>query len=954
MSRPQTKLWRVAGVLAMVLALAVLTPAWAAPPPLQGRVTVGAVAVPGASVTATAGDTPGGVAASQANAAQTAVTASDGTFSFANLAAGIWTLRVTMTGFKPATQTVTVPAAQPVQVALTIADNSGLPELKVRTAAATPPAAPGQGAVAVNGSVDNAAASAYAQSPAFGNARPSLYRLYNGGIALVLGNSALDARSYSLTGAATPKPAYNDVTGTINFGGPLVIPHLISANSAPNVFVQYAKAVSRNAVTTAALVPTVAERGGDLSAVGGPVLSAGQLSAPAQALMALYPLPNLSNSGGNGRFNYQAPVITSTHLDSLQTRLSRYSSWGSIAGQFSLQSARAGAGSIFGFTDRTATLGMNGGLSWQHTFTHSLYGRVSLDFSRNRTRLTPYFAGQTDIAGNAGIAGGDADAADWGPPTLAFSSGWAGLSDGLPENNRNQTVTFTALGGWSHLDHNITFGGAASRLEFNEFRQTNPRGSFTFTGAATGNDFADFLEGKPDAVSLDYGAADRYLRQFSSYLYVTDDWRASDSLTLDLGVRWEYEAPITETQGRLANLAVGTNFVSAAPVVSGQPLRPDHAGIEPRLGLAWEPFAASSVIVKAGYGVYDDTSVYTALAQAMARQAPLDRSLQIASTPSAPLTLATGLLTPPGATPTLLGVEPDFRIGYVQTWSLSVQRDLPASLAMVLSYLGNKGTHGVQRFLPNSFAPGGVNPCAACPSGFVYETSGGRSTYNAAQAELQRRFHDGVSATLTYTYANAMDNASVGGASHSAQFLAQDWQDLDGEWARSSFDQRHKLTLIAQYSTGSRLPGGAWLHGWTFTTQVTAGSGMPLTPIVPAIIGGTGYTGIRPDRSQARLAASGRGAHLNAAAFVVPPAGSWGNAGRDSITGPSQFGMDASAQRTFPVKGRTTALFRLDATNVLNHVSYPSWDTTLGSAQFGWPLSANAMRTVRASVRLSF
>ncbi|HEY7838989.1 MAG TPA: carboxypeptidase-like regulatory domain-containing protein, partial [Terriglobales bacterium] len=330
MSRPQTKLWRVAGVLAMVLALAVLTPAWAAPPPLQGRVTVGAVAVPGASVTATAGDTPGGVAASQANAAQTAVTASDGTFSFANLAAGIWTLRVTMTGFKPATQTVTVPAAQPVQVALTIADNSGLPELKVRTAAATPPAAPGQGAVAVNGSVDNAAASVYAQSPAFGNARPSLYRLYNGGIALVLGNSALDARSYSLTGAATPKPAYNDVTGTINFGGPLVIPHLINANSAPNVFVQYTKAVNRNAVTTAALVPTVAERGGDLSAVGGPVLSAGQLSAPAQALIALYPLPNLSNSGGNGRFNYQAPVITSTHLDSLQTRLSRYSSWGSI------------------------------------------------------------------------------------------------------------------------------------------------------------------------------------------------------------------------------------------------------------------------------------------------------------------------------------------------------------------------------------------------------------------------------------------------------------------------------------------------------------------------------------------------------------------------------------------------------------------------------------------------
>lgn len=930
----------------MALGLACLATTPPAPPPVSGSVMVGAEPVPGASVTA-----------SQGSAKYTVLTGSDGMFTFSDLTAGTWTLTVSMTGFETARQTVTVPPAGPVRISIQIAKDTGVPELKTRPVAAPAAAnaAAPKGVVAVNGSVDNGAASVYAQSPAFGNARPQGRGLYNGSIGLVLGNSALDARSYSLTGAATPKPSYNDFTGTFQIGGPLIIPHLTNLNNAPFFFVSYQKGSSRNAVTTSALVPTLAERGGDLTAVGGPVIPAGQISKQATALLALYPMPNLT---GAGHFNYQAPVFSIQHQDALQTRLQHgFSGMNYVYGTFDMQSQRSDAGSLFGFDDRTGTLGMNSNLNWSHGFTRTLHAIFTLNFSRDRTRLTPFFAGREDVAAAAGIQGGDAAAADWGPPSLTFSSGWAGLSDGLPTNNRNQTVEFSSTGSWIHYDHNLSFGGAYSRLQFNQWEQTNPRGGFTFNGAYSGNDLGDFLLGHADAVSLDYGAADRYLRQTRSYLFVTDDWRTSDSLSLDLGVRWEYEAPITETRGRLANLSVGENFATAAPIVGAHPLAPDRMGIEPRLGLAWEPFAASSVIVRAGYGIYDDTSVYTALAQEMARQAPLDRSLRVAATAAAPLTLATGLLTPAGATATLFGVDPDFRIGYVQTWSASLQRDLPASMVMTVAYLGNKGAHGVQRFLPNSFAPGGVNPCATCPVGFVYETSGGNSRYNAAQATLQRRFRAGVAATLTYTYTHAMDDASVGGAQHSAQFLAQNWRDLGAEWARSSFEQRHKLTLVAQYSTGTRLASGftgAWLHGWTFTTNITAASGLPLTPVVPVLIGGTGYSGIRPDRTSAPLTTTAAGPHVNPAAFAAPAAGSWGNALRDSITGPSNFDMGASAQRTFPVRGRSTMLFRLDATNVLNHVTYPSWNTTLGSAQFGWPLSANTMRQIRATLRLTF
>src|SRR4029450_11015760 len=99
------------------------------------------------------------------------------------------------------------------------------------------------------------------------------------------------------------------------------------------------------------------------------------------------------------------------------------------------------------------------------------------------------------------------------------------------------------------------------------------------------------------------------------------------SLTLSVGVRWEYEAPITERYGRLVNLHIAPDFTSATPVVAGSPhnslVQPDKGGVQPRVALAWRPRAASSMIVRASYGIYRDTSVYRTIADQMAQQSPL-------------------------------------------------------------------------------------------------------------------------------------------------------------------------------------------------------------------------------------------------------------------------------------------------------------------------------------------
>jgi hypothetical protein len=128
-----------------------------------------------------------------------------------------------------------------------------------------------------------------------------------------------------------------------------------------------------------------------------------------------------------------------------------------------------------------------------------------------------------------------------------------------------------------------------------------------------------------------------------------------------------------------------------------------------------------------------------------------------------------------------------------------------------------------------------------------------------------------------------------------------------------------------------------------------------LTPIYLTPVRGTGVTGsIRPDYTGASLYDAPAGLSLNPAAFVPPAAGHWGNAGRNSITGPSQFLLNASLSRTFRSSERVSLDLRIDASNALNHVTFPSWNTIVGSSQFGLPMTTNAMRTVQTALRVRF
>jgi hypothetical protein len=1002
----------------------------------HGQVYFEGVPVPGATVTL-----------SQGTKTFATVTDEQGLYEFPDVADGVWKIQIAMRGFETFTGDVTVAPnmAQGSWTLKIVGLDQMLAETKVTEAApqltqraeekpkdagsaeasvgtAPPPddtAEKAADGLLINGTSNNANTSRFSLAPSFGNHRPGARGLYTGGLGAAVSNSIFDAKPYSLTGIDLPKAAYNRVTGVATLGGPLNIPHLFYHG--PNFFVAYQWTRNANAVTDPGLVPTVAERSGDLSgalnALGQPVTvydpATGQpltgpipVSPQAAALLSYYPLPNIA---GNSRYNYEAQVLNNTHSDAMESRLDKtLGRRDQLYGGVGFDSARGDTANVFNFRDDTDTLGLDAHVSWAHQFHHQMFATFTYHFTRLRTEVRPEFENRVNVSGDAGITGNDQNAANWGPPSLDFSSGTVGLTDGNSEFNRNRTDAYAVKVSTTHRRHTVTFGGDFRRQEYNEFTEQNPRGSFSFTGAATeapgstpgpgnatGSDLADFLLGVPDASQIAFGNPEKYFRTSAYDAYVTDDFRVLPTFTLNAGMRWEYGAPMSELYGRMVNLDVTRAFTAAAPVLASDPkgtatgtkypstlLRPDYRGWEPRVGISWRPIPASTLVVRAGYGIYDDTSMYLGSAESMAQQAPLSTSVSVANSSACPLTLANGFRNCAGTTADTYAVDPNLRVGYAQDWQVSMQRDFPGALVVTATYLGIKGTRGMQEFLPNTYPLGGTDPYAGLPVGFVYRTSNGNSTRQAGELQVRRRLRSGLTATVDYTWAKALDDDSqIGAVGHApaaeataptsdtannqtaAATVAQDWLNLRGERGLSPFDQRNVLKASFQYTTGLGIRGETLLSGWrgrafkewTVMAQLTAASGTPETPVFLAAIPGTGFTNIlRPDVTGAPLYSAAPGYYLNAAAYAAPGAGQWGNARRDSIIGPDELSLDSAMSRTFRVKTKWNLDVRAEAQNVLNHAAWTGWNTTINSTVFGLPAAANPMRSLQLTGRLRF
>jgi hypothetical protein len=613
----------------------------------------------------------------------------------------------------------------------------------------------------------------------FGNGRRDRRMQYNGNAAFTLDNSALDARSYSINGQDTAKPAYAKARASVMVGGPLKIPKLLSGQKG-TFTLNYQLARARNGSTSTQTMPTLLERTGDFSqSIGaqgpvtiydpltsspfpGNVIPSNRINPAALGLLKYYPNPNAPGY----KQNYQAAITTINNSDNLNSRLNQtISKKDRLSGGIGYMGGNSTTPNIFNFIDTGTLRNITANVSWGHNFSTRVISNLRYNFSRSRSLASPFFAYQENVAAELGIMGTSQAPQNWGPPNLSFTN-YAGLSDGASSLMRNQTSGVGESLIWVHGVHNMTFGADYRRQQINRASDPNARGQFTFTGASTANlvngvaaagtgfDFASFLLGQPDTSALRYGNGNLYFRTAAYDVYMTDDWRLTQKFSINFGIRWDYGTPITELYNRLANLDVAPGYAAIAQVLPGQSgpysgalptslVKPDKNNISPRIGFAWRPLPKGSMVVRGGYGTYYNTSVYNNIANNMAQQPPFAQTLSIASSPLNPLTLQNGFIIPPGTQYTnTYAVDPNYRIGYAQMWQIAVQQDLGHSLVGTITYNGTKGTGLDQTLVPNS-APSGGKP-NGLPAGFIYEQSNGNSIYHGVSFQLMRRFRNGV------------------------------------------------------------------------------------------------------------------------------------------------------------------------------------------------------------------
>ncbi len=839
-------------------------------------------------------------------------------------------------------------------------------------------------------------------SMAFGNRRRDPRNSYMMMASFSLDNSALDAKSFSVTGANVLKPSTAISRGTFIVGGPLRIPKLISAERRIQFSLDIQFSHNRQGtVSNPTNMPTALERIGDFSQstvqgaaltvydprsglpFGGNKIPAARISSVATALLTYFPSPNLPFATRN----YQTAWSSGNNSHNINTRVSniRIKTKDRLNANIGYQGSNNVSPNLLQFIDTGAGRGINAGLSWSHTFTNKLISNASVNFSRSRQLTSPFFADKQNIAASLGIQGTSQNPMNWGPPSLSFTN-YGGLNDGNASLSRNQTLSFSESISWVHGKHNMVFGGDFRRQQFNQFADGNGRGTYSFNGSATsllvnglaqpgtGYDLADFLLGTPSTSSIRYGNPDKYMRGNGGSMFANDDFRFSTKLSFNFGLRWDLSTPVTEKYNRLVNLDIAPGYAAIATIQPGQTgqyygalpsalINPDLKHFSPRFGFAFRPSSKDSLVVRGGYGVYYNTSVYNQVASNLAQQPPFARTVSVAGTAANPLNIQTGFLSGAGqSVANTFAVDPNYKIGYAQTWTLSMQHDLPYSFFGTAGYLGTKGTRLDQQFIPNSVAPGALQ--SLLPHSYIYETSNGNSIYHAAQFQLNRRTRSGLGGRLSYQFSKSIDNAGTGGRGQSGTPVAQNWTDLSAERGLSSFDSRHSLSLNTQYSTGMGTSGGTLLKGWkgamfkdwTVSSGLNLRSGTPFTATVGgnrSQIGGTAVSNtVRANATGAPVSAEGM--LFNTAAFAAPLSGAWGNAGRDTIPGPLLFSLDGQLGRIFRFGERRSADLQFQSSNLLNHVTINQWGTVLSSTNYGLATNAAGMRKITINLRLRF
>ena len=720
----------------------------------------------------------------------------------------------------------------------------------------------------------------------------------------------------------------------------------------------------------------------------------------------LYPDPNGAVTAASGLYT-SSPGKTD-NFNQFTTRVDhRFNDNNSLFGRYSyIQEDRfdtfdsfcASVNNVPGFGCNTLNGGQQAVLDYIHLMGANKVNEARISFTRVRGGIFQQNQGN-DIATKLGIAGTSRNPLDFGVPIFNVTGyDRLGEATNLPQDRHDNTFEWSDSLSWTTGRHTMKYGVEIRRFQENFLFDSTARGNITFlpfytaaisTTAAgvvnavgsTGNAVADLLLGLPYTAALNRPLGGLTVntvagfRQTSANLFAQDDFRVRPDLTLNMGLRWEYNNPTTDKYNHLGTFDPTQPNSAPLPFLRfSTPQTPNlydssKKEFSPRFGFAYTPFGPKTVF-RGGYGVFWDIKILNIILTAALNAPFLTTYNFLQSTTGKPtIDLASpfnGTGTP--AIPGAAWIESPFRDGYLQQWNFNVQREITPSLGVTVGYVGSKGTHLDMNYDANEVVTASFSQSVRRYPQFAALTvrsAGASSTYHAFQISFEKRFTKGLSFLSAYTFSKAIDDSSSWNAA------VVDPTDFRLERGFSTFDTHNRwitsYTYDLPYGHG-RTYGASiskvanlLLGGWQTNGILTIQSGNPLDPLTGLQLSGT-QTNTRPDVSCNPNSFDHDPARwFNTACFSASFAGRYGTAGRDIIIGPGTKDFDAALLKKFALgKEERYLQFRTEFFNVFNHPNFDNPTVTTTSATFGKIISAGVQdarassRQIQFALRLAF
>jgi hypothetical protein len=718
-------------------------------------------------------------------------------------------------------------------------------------------------------------------------------------------DDALDARNFFTFTSSHPPPFKRNEFGG-NFAGPI---------AKDKVFFSFSYEALRQ------------RQGLDLNSL---VLSSAQRASATvpviQKLIKLIPLPNFVDSSGTPRFigSAGAPVNSDQWTLDLGCNLTT-SDW--LHAYYDIISTdmdqpTGGGTTIPGFGNSVRALRQVFTLGETHIFRTTLVNEARFGFNRwsssnlPNARLNPVEFGIDDgIHQSVGL------------PQINIAGGSLSLGGPSAQPSGRGDTTFVVADTLNYRlgAHSLKLGGEYRQFLNNNFRLGT--GSFSFPTVAA------FLAGTANAFSVTLGSQSSSIAEGALGFFLQDNYRLRPNLTLELGLRYDWNMTPTERYDRFIVFDPRSDsLVRAGADGNFDIYRENDKNFQPRVGFAWDPFGDGRTSVRAAYAVLTDQPM-TSVVSSTAANPPLATPLTFTGTIR--FDNAINLARAAGLAPQT--VDHDFHNAYVQSWNLNVQRQLTSELAVMAGYVGSTGSHLILRRNINQ-PSSGVRPYPALSEasptlpgtalGNITEVDGtGNSSYNALWVSATQGLARGLQFNASFTWSKSLDYNSFS----TQGVVVQDSNNLRGDRGLSDFDARLRFVVSALYEFSFR--GNRYGRGWQLAVIVQQQSGNPVNIVTSnSTVNGVAGT-LRPDVT-GPINIIGRVERWFDTSVFAPVARP-GNLGRNVVIGPEFSNTDFSITKITSLTERVTLQFRAEFFDLLNHPNFGQPGNVVGTPSFG-------------------